>query len=347
MNTNKYLMFIPLCILCILFFFLAACNSQRDSMQNLREVPESEIRYEHETEYLSFEEAIEQCTDVIRATYVRTHQYEAYSELEFQVDEVLKGATTAETIYVFEVPKLVSLESTDVRYVSSSYIYEPGQSYLLVLERNVSIYYEHDRYNLLGDIYIPLANVSNSLMYNESLFSHAEALSITSTQASNIDSYIGEVISASENVGIDYYGSSFTTSEQISDILAGSSCVYTVDVNNLMVEGELNNSETYLCTVTNVYKGELAPEEIEEGILIVFFKDSVSAGEEYLVMLNRVDENSRIYTLSSYNSIFSLDNATILSEIEEELGLYSEPDVEPSPDVELSPDVHTEKKEEP
>ena len=151
-------------ILLVLLLMLSACGTQNAKNQT----PKADGNAMHEpvaqavVEFLTFEDALQRCTDIIRARFVGCHNYETYRELEFDVLEIAKGSTTVKTIYILEQFSTVSVLNTDMLYTSGIYEYEIGAEYLLVLERNVSIYQEHERYVQLSDIYIPLSNLSES-----------------------------------------------------------------------------------------------------------------------------------------------------------------------------------------
>lgn len=258
-------------------------------------------------EYLDFEATVSRATDVIIGVYQETLEHDSYSEHLFAVEEVLKGETTAEKIYLRS--SVVSVEATEhsPTYVSGALEYERGQRYLLVTERTVSVYYDHDRYVLLADAYIPLSDSQEWSMYSQELDKHWEGMG-----QENILVQI-EALAADSSTQ-PYYGTAYAESETMDDIMDSAEFIMKVTVNSLFVSSESNGTETYNCTPDQVYKGNLdyLGEDISQGVLVVFFHGTVEKGESYYVLVNKADEFSRIFTLAAKdNSWFEYEEGVL------------------------------------
>lgn len=311
-------------LLCMTACGNASANVSNAMASNALDTPVMQA----EAEYLSFENVIVQCTDIIEATYVGRTENTAFSELEFTVNQVLKGGTTEDTIFVTEQMMYIELEGQDLTYLSGNYTYEVGQTYLLLLERNISIYYDHDRYMLLGDVYIPLSETAESLMYGEMLDLHSDsgaAFHSANDVLSYVETYLASMPVLYQEDFVEYYGTEYVESQNPADIIACSGYVFDVEVGELLVEGVYAETETYYCTIRNILKGTLTSEELDARIYVVFFEsDNVSPGDTYILMLNRADTASLVYTLSSENSVVAVEDGMEINTVEELLARTSE-----------------------
>ncbi len=299
----------------LLLGILTACgDSVPEETLNREQAQTQDISVTRQRQYLSFEDALVGCTDIIEATYVKTHSHDFYDELEFRVNRVLKGATETETIFVFSELSNVEVTGTDISYVSGTYTYNKDEEYLLILEREVSVYYEHDRYRMFCDIYIPFDDAADSRMYDEDLSAYVSPQNMTSIQT--LSAYIESCIEADGGQAPEFYGTAYVESDNIEDIANASDYIFAIKVGELLTEGAYNDTETYNCAIEDVLSGSLSEEEISAGILVVFFNDAgVQPGDEYIVMVNRPGETSRIYALSSRNSILSLSSKAEIQDI--------------------------------
>ncbi len=249
---------------------------------------------------LTFEDALRACTDLIRAEYVERHDHNGSYELEFRVLEVLKGATEAQTIFVYGDNVRVGPANTD-----GSYPYEKGLEYLLVLERKVSVYQEHDVYLQLGDIYIPLDNYNASMMYHQALKAHAEDADLPASET-DFFSYVRQTAAEGKNEK-PYLGTDYCRSEDLTEVLAESPFVLQVKVEELLIAGRQKDRETYWCSVQKRLRGETP-----DGLWVVFPYGAVEIGGEYLMLLNRSSDDSLIYTMTSRVSMIPLtDTASV------------------------------------
>lgn len=306
-------------ILFVFILILSAC-SVKDVTNPQTQVVSLELSkptVQAAVEYLTFEESLQRCTDIISARFMGCHDYETYRELIFDVLDVAKGRTSVETIYVLEQHLISHVIDTDISYISGAYEYEKGSDYLLVLERNVSIYQEHDRYVQLSDIYIPLSNVSESLIYSQKLDEHMK----DSTKLSSTDeliSYVKEIAQHAES-SVDYYGTSYCESHDIKTVVEASDYIFHVKIGELIAIGRYTDTETYHCSIQDYLYGDLSylsSQDLDAGIFVVFPKGEVSPNEEYLVLLNKVDEYSLIFNLSSKISCIPMSEESTVSTIE-------------------------------
>ena len=215
---------------------------------------------------------------------------------------------------MFETPANVTATDSaggiSVSYISGSYNYVPGHKYLLVLQCKTSVYYDHDRYMTLGGIFMPLDDEIGLYMYGEPLTRHIEAKDMFSAGNSGALSDISALCSTlppPEPVRKDY-----SEATKLPAVVTEADYVLEVSVDRLRTIGELNNTETYVCTIQNALKGNISEAELAEWnqqIYVVFFPGDAEIGETYLLALNRSGEASRIFTMSSRNSVYAPKDA--------------------------------------
>ena len=297
-----------LCLATVIFLLWGCAPITNDEFSSQQE-PVEEILYEEEREFLTFDEAVERSTDVVIATFIEERSYNGYKEQEFRIKKVLKGATTASTIYVYTTPAYVTLENTDITYTSGKNVYEAKAKYLLVLERHVSVYNEHDRYLPLGDIYMPIKQLEESKMYGQPLTDNSTLSAITSS--TDTLKYI-ETLAADSAGSVPFYGKEYAESDDLDEIADCATHILHVKVNSLLAKGASGDRETYRCYVKESLKGSVA----ENNIFVVFFPGQVEEGKEYIVLVSRSGDTSLVFTLAAkQNSVIAADDAESVSAV--------------------------------
>jgi len=232
---------------------------------------------------LTFEEMIGYSTHIVTAMFVGPEKVDNLDVLRFTIVDVMKGQLENETIFVIAPDYDYDGTIIELRYF-------PGETYTLFLERNTSLYYSSDRYVCLS--------VSEK----------------DKTDEEKTRDILRRYADGSLTLGIeipDEYGSGFTMSDDIADILRVSSDIHEIEVLSVFVESTHAPTTVYNCRINRTMLG--SPESSE--ILIVFFNDSVEINGEYIVLLVQVDEGSLIYNLSSKNSVYTLQEAAKIPEL--------------------------------
>ena len=103
--------------------------------------------------------------------------------------------------------------------------------------------------------------------------------------------------------------SDFTRSEEMEDIINGSTYVWVMEVSEL---GRLTSgtsvwisTDIYYVTVIESLKGQ---KEAGYEARTIFFADTVFLGEQHIVALDPPREGGSNYSFSSRNSLFSMDD---------------------------------------
>lgn len=230
---------------------------------------------ETDKESLSYEEVIRRSTHIVEAEYAGKAKTDNLDELCFKVVSIIKGDITDETIYV----TAGSVEDEAEKGLSNGIIYT------LFLERNVSLYWSHDRY------------VSK----------------VISTKDETDINYVNKVLAENPGNAPEKFGYNFTTSDDITEIINISANVFEVEVLSVFVEGRYAPTTAFSCRVLSTMKNEP-----ESGICeIVFFNNTVEIGGRYIVLLAETEEHSSTYVLSSKNSVYTQEEAMAVPELAE------------------------------
>lgn len=281
------------------------------SQENLTETMGSQQMIYASVIPMTFEEYVANASNIVRAKYLGARVEGNLAYLSFEPLSQIEGQIEEETFNVVRRLDTVYYSTTgEYRYTGDYSRYVVGEEYLLVLEKHVSVYYDCDRYYVLGDIFIPKTLDAGATMlgYEElAQFVTAEE-NITSTY-SEICDYIEEI--AKENPG----KSEYVESTDLQDIVEGSTYIFKVKVEKYEGGAESNNTERFYCTVSEQLKG------IPDGdrVLIIFVADTVEIGSEYIVLLDKVDETAIFYVLSSKNSVYPVSDTESIAVIKDAL----------------------------
>lgn len=240
-------------------------GSQAEEMQQPPTfVEEYDLRDMTEAEYL------DRSTDVLLATYLGKVQGCGQWEFHFSVEESLRGDSGSE-VYV-EMQEL------------PEDLFQEGAQYLLLLEKAISVYQDHDHFVL--NHWYPAGE--------EALQKLRRQLELAETLP--------------EPVGFPY-----TESREMEEILACSPSIFLVEPVELIGRGTYKPTEVYSCRILQVLRGEETP---ESSVWVVFFRDTVQPGERYVVLLAQEGSNM-MYTLSSGNSLYTPSEAEQLPQLGE------------------------------
>ena len=227
----------------------------------------------HNTETGNYEtETITHADTVRNATNIVTAQY-------LETVQAFRGNE-----YVYEVQEELkgsvgcnSIYLITVEYVEASNAMPvSGENVILFLSKYSSVYYSHDDYIVM--------DIAEDTEEERSLISALSAENVAETNKS---------------------GHVFTRSTNLTDILAVTESIFVVSPKEIYVVGVKAPTTTYSCTVLSAIKGQ--PEFSE--ILVTFFNDTVTLGENYVVLLAARQEGGKVYTLSSPYSVLIAEEA--------------------------------------
>lgn len=253
--------------------------------------PDKVLRTEYNVREMSMEEVVSETTHIVDAEFLGFYPRSRSNELVFRVASIYKGAFAEknEVIFVQELRSNYRLDP------GQEAVYEVGQKYMLFLEKYSSVYYEHDKYVQLGQVYMPETDKDW-----ESTHSETEKILSALTGTDSIKDQFSQ------------YGSPYTTSTKIVDALDVADSVFVIRVDSVFDEGLDTSTTAYFCSVTKTVTNT----PLNNGNLIIpFFDGTVEVGQEYLVLLCKTGEKSEIYNLASPNSVFTLTEAAQQAEL--------------------------------
>lgn len=230
---------------------------------------------------LSVEEAMSRATHIMSAEYLGTYVTQYKTELMFAPKDVMKGtldADDSEVIYVM----------TDTEETSPAYT--EGKQYLLILDKHISVYYEHNKYVPLGELTV-----------SESDSAWAK--------------YCDQATQFADSSAPEAYGNLYTDAQTLGEIIDFSSNIFVIRVDSVLQEGLFGPITAYRCTVTGTVKNTPA----ENGnILLTMFNGTVEVGGEYLVLLADATESAPVYTLAAREGcVHALETIASVSELQE------------------------------
>lgn len=296
--------------LVVVFMLLVCCScAEKDNTEISKAIDTEDVITENiivntQMRFLTFDEAVDLSDCAAIAEFVSYKDNGGYIEYTFNVKEVLRGEIPEKTIHVFSSKGFAHVEGTDYTYEIGNDIYTVGEAYLLIMERNDSLFYEYPHHLLVTDIFLPEKDAQKSTMYGQRF---ADIAGKKSTD--DIRTHIMKAKEPGRRGGERY-----TAASDWGTIVKESDLILKVKITGLMVEGITGNSNTYYCEVLDALKGDSIARR--EDILISLVKGSVDVGETYIVLVNRVGEQSSIYTQSSKKSVIPLSDTKAINQMQ-------------------------------
>ena len=156
-----------------------------------------------------------------------------------------------------------------------------------------------------GRIYAPSANFRS--VSSEYSFSHLTKNRPSTKPSEKEFVELAKLIEdTSEELFRDYISSS-----SLGDIISGSDFIAKAKISKEPLQSGSDRG-IYTCELIQVYKGQ-----IEQSFECVLKYDSVTVGEEYYLFLTKNSPDSKIYKISSKNSIYKSSDTRVLISLEE------------------------------
>ena len=304
-----------LCLMLSIFLLvtIVGCESNNDDLND----KETDHAEQVVGNYMTFEELLDRASDVIMGTCIGVDEYDSYKEYKFDVEKRFWGSGTEDLIYVYVPNRSVTVLDTEITYDLYDIVYEENESYFLVLTRTVDVYLDHDRYmNVGANIYLPANDAESLQMYGQSIMDHSSlSMSGNNARENNLASYF---TSYDRSNVAEYSGVDYIKANDDSTIIKSSDFVLMVKIVNEVYAGIADDRNTYDCTVISAYKGNV---ETGSTVRIVFPKDAVVIGEEYILALYEFENvMPRSFVFSSKNSLFNVNEEdTIMQYINSEV----------------------------
>jgi len=312
----KTLVLIVLSILAA--YFLTACgemdqqtiskDAQHDIHNSPAEYRTPPIAVEKSYVYRTFEEALLASTDVIIAQYVGHKDFgETLIVYEFVVHERVLG-NAADRFFVYLENIYATTTRRELASSNVNMLFENSTSYLLALEKlwGADLKTHEDGYIFINNLVVNLDNPSESNMYNEPLSKHSTKLDFNNSNLSReqIISFVSE-LTANNTLSREHIRSG-----NIEDIISGSHYVLVVEINealrllNEQASRDWMETDIYYCTIIQTLKGDI---EVGHKMSMVFFADTVKTGQQFIIAAERLSEGGNMYTMSSKNSVYDMN----------------------------------------
>lgn len=269
------------------------------------DMPMPHVDAQLEGQNLAFDEMILMSNVAIVGEYIETIGHEYYTEQKFKVKECLYGGVTDSEIYLYYNIAAGHIGEIEYSYVPDINAYEPGMSYILVMERHQSILYDHDCYMPYDQLL--LCESSNVYKMN--------ARSIDIPAGTTMREYIISVYNSvphpadvSEPVAYE---------NELSEMVGESTYVGVVNILEIEGEGKVHNGNVYRCSVESLSKGDKLNTYGDGTILMTILKGKVEVGHRYIIGFSPADKNSAgslIYVQSTVTSVYAVSDE-LLSEI--------------------------------
>ncbi|NLI62232.1 MAG: hypothetical protein GX362_02345 [Methanosarcinaceae archaeon] len=310
--STKYIKIITSFLIISLLIISSGCLDLNEENSNKSNVSDSETiaNVTAQKTFLTFPEAINLSDCIVVAEYLSYNtSNEYYTEYKFKIKDVLRGEVSENEIYLFEVKGKNIVDNINYVYETGNnqHDYKVGNDYVLILEKTDSLFYDKTRYRSVTDIFIPLNDIGKSTMYGKQISE------IAVKGKKEFKDYINTFKNTSTKDTKDTK-KPYTESNDLKEIINESDLVLKVKITGLMVEGTLHNGNTYYCNVINVLKeDDFKNLKENDNIRVTLMKGSVNVGEEYIVILNRINKKSLIFTQSSKRSVISLNDTNTVN----------------------------------
>lgn len=263
-------------------------------------------KYAYSYSYKSFEENLEEVNTVVKAGLVSIADYgDERVKFTFTVNEVLLGKAE-ETIDVIVTNWLGFLAGPDGSQIYFSndgvfsdihYDNEDFGEFLLMLVRSEDVYNKvNPRYQWQRGMIINLDYIPKSEMYNEPLAKHATGIDVNTCTKEELIDYVCKLSKGNVQDKV------ISKAETLEDIVSDSENVFHISVKEMQSKGDnaIKSTEIWTCEIKETMKGILP--EGRTQISVVFFGDTVKAGEEYIVAVEEID-GSALYRFITTNSL--------------------------------------------
>lgn len=258
---------------------------------------------------MTFEESLARASHIVLARYTGEKITEKhYIDLKFVSLDIVKGKTIEKEFYVRLLNYQTYVSDGGGSYLPTSAKYDEGKEYLLVLQAENSVYIKEACYLSMNNIII--IPEEKATIYNGSqIFNHSENYK----EGEDIIDYVTKYVE--KNPDLSEQGAEYIVSDDLTEIASESPYIVVITPTEYKGGSDYNETEWYWCRVDSILKGQINDEIIE----IVFSKNTVEIGKQYVVMMDLPDETSVFYILSSKNSLY-LEGSNEAEQIRDTVG---------------------------
>ncbi len=316
-NKNIKSVLSLLLLLAMIVSVMTGCELHSDNTdkQGSQNDTESVLGYNSEIkQYLSFDELLENATDLIEGSYIGVTKKNSIYCYEFEVKGILRGEKVDDTIVIQTAAIEANSNEADTPISTYETIYETGKSYLLLLSRYSSVYTSGDEFSFVEDsLIIPIVgsvtSKDNSCLYGKKLAENTLTSEASKAlEQGTLQEYILQKIKDNPV----RHENAFITSEDIVTIINGSDYVLKITALDVYMESLTGDRITYRCKIENAYKGEVEQAEVQ----ITFPIETVGIGDTCIVAVNELEGTAKkFFVMSSKQSVFDLSEQSIIESI--------------------------------
>lgn len=240
---------------------------------------------------VEFDEAVSMSFTLVRAKCMGLIEQTSEKRVYCFTRKELLGRTGGELPYIFYVTVAEGWDHAvedAPGYTSADIHYKENTDYLLPLRKSSSVFYEHDEYYSIGDTVIELKK--NGAFKNPTIQGRRiEA----PTKLSRLWRYlVDRELFCGQTT--DEIGTKFTRSDNLGEVVSCSDYILDVTVSDYFYDAD--DRTTYTCTVNETLK---AKNTKITTVYAALPKDGAKIGGQYLLLLNRVSDDSYVYVVSS------------------------------------------------
>lgn len=262
--------------------------------QNAPEQSESsvEVWSDREGGSISLGKALSKSNCVVRARCDSYKMYQDSVEYHFVLIEAYKGSIESEFTVMWQ------LYDGDADFSVSGFV---GNEYILPLSCVDIVYTDSPYYTVVGHVFL---SCKDGVIEYASFDGVKAQLPEDLSNTTDIAIYTSLIEDTSSRLLDDYI-----RSDQLDAIAALSKYIVKAVIDDEPLRSGRDRG-IYTCALTQSVKGD-----VEDSFIAVFRYDSVEVGKEYWFFLTR-DNGSRLYTLSSKNSIYPADSGEVTAALE-------------------------------
>lgn len=250
---------------------------------------------------IDFDEAVSESYALVRAECVGlTEQTREKRVYFFTLSEVVSGGEMPDGFYVTVMEGDYGVEDAP-SFMSAEIHYKENTEYLLPLRKRSSVFYKEDAYQPTASTFIELNE--------DGIFKNPTIQGRRIEEITNLDQlrdyfagvnlYCGQ--SSNET------GMKFTRSDDLAEVVSCSDYILDVTISDYFYN-LAEDRTTYTCTVNEILK---AKNTKITNVYAALPKNSAQTGGRYLLLLNRVSDDSYVYTVSSLtHSVHPADSPT-------------------------------------
>lgn len=254
-NWMKY-MVVGLLVMALLLSGCSADTPKQETDMDADSVS-GQAEYSDKSPEEVFEVALEQASAVVYAQVVSNEKEEGSNDITFQILDTYAGDLGVKEFAV-----------EDTMMGSSGINFDIGNRYVFPIYQIANIYRGGERYVFLG-VAVEYDKNDN---YIQSNLSTGQDIKFSNTSRTALSAAVEK-----KAVGTGMKGMDYVRSDNLKDIVAGSQCIAQIKVGELF---DTHYIDIYDVEVIKTFKGDAASLE-----KVMFFKDTVKTGEEYIALL--------------------------------------------------------------